>query len=448
MNRRDFLKTAGLTAAAFGLSESLLGRVARAAEQHDRYVIVGYFEGGWDALLGLDPRDPAEFDESNMRETGIQPAYDRLPPGFSRTPIEAGPFALGPAAGDELAALSADFSIVRGINMATLTHEVGRRYFITGRAPSGLQARGNSVATLCCGQLGADRPVPHLAHQIENYNVDQPSFAGAMSVAAVDHVQYILQENLGLPTDVPANVKGALGAYWARRQNCDPTSGAAGSRAAALYAENRTRAREVVTSALHRNFQFAGPELLGVRQHYGLLDGQFETPYGRAALAAQALKVGLSRVVSLSLSMQLDTHDQSWATDHPVRLYDGFTALARLIADLKASPAPGETGSLWDKTTLVCFSEFTRTPRINDRNGRDHHLGNCALIAGAGIRGGQVVGSSDSPGMGPVPIDFTTGLAQEGGQTIAPEHVMSTLLAAAGLDASSLRSEALPTLLA
>ena len=61
MNRRDFLKTAGLSAAAFGLSESLLGRVARAAEQHDRYVIVGYFEGGWDALLGLDPGDEFEI---------------------------------------------------------------------------------------------------------------------------------------------------------------------------------------------------------------------------------------------------------------------------------------------------------------------------------------------------------------------------------------------------
>jgi hypothetical protein len=176
MNRRDFLKTAGLTAAAFGLSESLLGRVARAAEQHDRYVIVGYFEGGWDALLGLDPRDPAEFDESNMRETGIQPAYDRLPPGFSRTPIEAGPFALGPAAGDELAALSADFSIVRGINMATLTHEVGRRYSSRAARPRACR-RGATPWPRCVAASSArTAPCPTSAHQIENYNVDQPSF--------------------------------------------------------------------------------------------------------------------------------------------------------------------------------------------------------------------------------------------------------------------------------
>lgn len=447
MNRRDFLKLSGLSAAAFGLSQGMLGRVARAAAIHDRYFLICYFEGGWDHLLALDPRDPAEFNEGNMRETGIQPAYDRIPAGFSRAPIDAGPFLLGPAAGDELAALSASFSVVRGINMATLTHEVGRRYFITGRAPSGLQARGNSIATLCCGQIGADRPVPHLGHLIENYNVDQPAFAGAMSVAAVEHVQYILQEDLGLPTDVPANVKGALGAYWQKQRACDPEAAAGGSRAASLYAENRARAREVVTSGLHRSFQFGDRSLAAVRQHYGIDGAGLESPYGRAALASQALKTGLSRVVSLALSTQLDTHDQSWANDHPVRLFDGFNALARLIRDLQMSEAPGG-GSLWDKTALVCFSEFGRTPRLNERNGRDHHLGNCALIAGGGLKGGVVVGSSDSPGMGPLPVDLATGRPKDGGVTIQPEHVMSTLLVGSGLDASSLRSEPLPTLLA
>lgn len=447
MNRRDFLKMAALGAAAAALPDPLLLRAARAAERHDRYLVVCYFEGGWDLMLGLDPRDPADYPEATMRETGIQPAYDRLPPQFSRAPIDAGPFRLGPAAGDELAALSADYSLVRGINMATLTHEVGRRYFITGRAPSGLQARGNSVATLGCGQLGADRPVPHLSHSIENYNVDQPAFAGPMSVAAVGHVQYILQEDLGLPTELPPNVKGALGAYWRRRQSCAPEAAAGGSRAAALYTENRARAREVVTSALHRQFQFDAPELAPVRAHYGLVGGQLETPYGRAALAAQALKVGLSRVVSLSLSMALDTHDQTWASDHPVRLGDGLTALARLITDLQASEAPGG-GSLWSKTTLIAFSEFGRTPRINDRNGRDHSLTNAALIAGAGIRGGQVVGRTSDVGMGPELVDLTTGQPDEGGASLQPEHVMSTLLLAAGLDASSLRSEPLPALLA
>ncbi len=84
--------------------------------------------------IGLDPRDPAAFNDANARETGIQPGYDRLPPQFSRGLIRSGGFEFGPCIG-ELAEIPELFSVVRGINMATLTHEVGRRYFITGRPP-------------------------------------------------------------------------------------------------------------------------------------------------------------------------------------------------------------------------------------------------------------------------------------------------------------------------
>ena len=446
MKRRDFLRTAGISAAAFGLSQSLLGRLALAAGEQDHYFLVCYFEGGWDHLLGLDPRDPSVFNAASLPDTGIEPAYERLPPQFSRSTIDAGPFTLGPCIG-ELAELANDFSVVRGINMATLTHEVGRRYFITGKAPSGLQARGSSIATVCCAQLGADRPVPHLGHRIENYNIDQPAFAGAMSVAAVDHMQYILQEDLGLPTDVPANVKGALGSYWRERPDCEPANGAGATRLAEIYRENRTRARQVVTSQLHRRFQFNSPDLAPVRAHYGLDAAGLESAYGRAALASQALKTGLSRVVSFAGATELDTHDQTWANDHSTRLEAGFSALARLIRDLQMSEAPGG-GSLWSKTTLIAFSEFGRTPRINDRQGRDHHLGNCALLAGAGIRGGQVIGRSNDRAMGPELVDLATGRPDEAGKSLQPEHIMTTYLQAAGLDASSLRSEPVLSLLA
>jgi len=50
--------------------------------------------------------------------------------------------------------------------------------------------------------------------------------------------------------------------------------------------------------------------------------------------------------------------------------------------------------------TLVCFvTEFGRTPRINDRKGRDHwtHAFSFAF-AGAGVPGGQLVGETDREG--------------------------------------------------
>src|SRR5207253_11156563 len=52
---------------------------------------------------------------------------------------------------------------------------------------------------------------------------------------------------------------------------------------------------------------------------------------------------------------------------------------------------------LLEDTLVVWNGEFGRTPRINRNAGRDH-WGFCqsALLAGAGIRGGQVYGSSDA----------------------------------------------------
>jgi Protein of unknown function (DUF1501) len=52
---------------------------------------------------------------------------------------------------------------------------------------------------------------------------------------------------------------------------------------------------------------------------------------------------------------------------------------------------------LLDETLIVAAGEFGRTPLINNDGGRDH-WGACqsALLAGGGIRGGQMYGSSDA----------------------------------------------------
>lgn len=67
-------------------------------------------------------------------------------------------------------------------------------------------------------------------------------------------------------------------------------------------------------------------------------------------------------------------------------------AFAALVSDLK------DRGRL-DDTLVVWMGEFGRTPRINPRTGRDHYprVFNIAL-AGGGVRGGQVIGSSTADG--------------------------------------------------
>jgi uncharacterized protein (DUF1501 family) len=61
-----------------------------------------------------------------------------------------------------------------------------------------------------------------------------------------------------------------------------------------------------------------------------------------------------------------------------------------LIADLE------QRGQL-DRTLVVATGEFGRTPHPNANGGRDHWPG-CwtAILAGGGVRGGRVVGTSDS----------------------------------------------------
>ncbi len=51
---------------------------------------------------------------------------------------------------------------------------------------------------------------------------------------------------------------------------------------------------------------------------------------------------------------------------------------------------------------IVMLSEFGRTPKINKTDGRDHHppVFSC-MMAGGGIKGGQVIGSSDEDGVFP-----------------------------------------------
>jgi hypothetical protein len=85
-------------------------------------------------------------------------------------------------------------------------------------------------------------------------------------------------------------------------------------------------------------------------------------------------------------------------------------ALAALLEDL------AQRGLLAD-TLVLCLGEFGRTPRINKMGGRDHwpHV-QSILMAGGGIRGGQVYGASDAQGA--FPAD----------KPVAPADLIATIL--------------------
>ena len=118
-----------------------------------------------------------------------------------------------------------------------------------------------------------------------------------------------------------------------------------------------------------------------------------DTNFGRGALMAKRLVqkgVGFVQVNRVGF----DTHSNNFpAMSNHGEVMD--PALASLVEDLS------ESGML-EKTMVIMLSEFGRTPRINDNAGRDHWASvfSC-FMAGGGIKGGQVIGSSDEDGAMP-----------------------------------------------
>jgi uncharacterized protein (DUF1501 family) len=82
---------------------------------------------------------------------------------------------------------------------------------------------------------------------------------------------------------------------------------------------------------------------------------------------------------------------------------------------------------LLDTTLIVAVGEFGRTPKINDRAGRDH-WNTCysALLAGGGVRGGAIIGGSDRRGEQPVD------------RPVTPADLGATILARLGIGTTEL----------
>ena len=93
-----------------------------------------------------------------------------------------------------------------------------------------------------------------------------------------------------------------------------------------------------------------------------------------------------TRIASFSIS-GWDTHgSQKAAMNRPL------SRLADTLRTLQVS-----LGSVWDKTAVVCMTEFGRTARENGSGGTDHGTGGVMIYAGWALRGGQVLG--DWPGL-------------------------------------------------
>lgn len=132
-----------------------------------------------------------------------------------------------------------------------------------------------------------------------------------------------------------------------------------------------------------------------LRDRYG------RTKFGQSCLLARRLIEGGVRFVTLT-DGGWDTHQNNFKSLKDSRLPPVDQALPVLLEDL-------EDRGLLDSTLVVWLTDFGRTPKVNSASGRDHWASaGFAIMAGAGVPGGSVVGATDEEGGQPIRDEYTT----------------------------------------
>jgi hypothetical protein len=201
---------------------------------------------------------------------------------------------------------------------------------------------------------------------------------------------------LGLPSDVaPARFTG-------RRSLLDRFAQAAAldrSATVAHYDLHAVRAMDLLGSSSVRHAFELDREPTSVRDRYG------RSKVGQSVLLARRLVEAGVSLVQVNWPREPNdrtTNNPLWDThsNHNNRMRDVLMpqmdlTYSALLTDLS------ERGML-DETLVVWLGEFGRTPRLNSSGGRDHWGGVFSVaLAGAGVRGGAVLGASDRQGAFP-----------------------------------------------
>jgi hypothetical protein len=176
----------------------------------------------------------------------------------------------------------------------------------------------------------------------------------------------------------------------------------------ATYDEFRQRAAALVLSGEARQAFAIDREIGRLRDRYG------RTTFGQSCLLARRLIERGVRFVTVTYG--------GW--DHHAKIWDGLgqrlpdfdRGFSALIEDMHARGLLGET-------LVLAFGEFGRTPKINKDVGRDHWGPAASLLfAGAGVKGGLVLGQTDKQG------------AYVTRRPVAPADVACTVYEALGID--------------
>jgi hypothetical protein len=317
----------------------------------------------------------------------------------------------------KLAAIADKLAIVRSIRHDQGNHGAGNHYMMTGaptRIPVGCGAFVSfhpSLGSVVAHERGASGGLPPYFSMPSMSRSGGPNFLGAKYAPFVV-ADNPARENFRVRDVVPPGTldlsrfdrRKEVRAKLDRLRRYEPVT----ADPVPALDEYYDQAYDLVASKEAQAAFEVGQEPDRVRDAYG------RNPFGQRALLARRLVEAGVPFVTL--------YEGGW--DHHEKIFDGLdkrlpafeSTIAALILDL-------EERGLLDSTLVLALGEFGRTPKINNRGGRDHWSNAMSvLFAGCGTPGGLVVGATDPRGYA----------ASE--RLLAPEHFAATVYAKLGID--------------
>lgn len=383
--RRSFLQVGSLTALGISLPMALASRRAQAATNMKRAnstransemnCILIWTQGGTSHHDTFDPKPEAAVSvrgEFNVIDTAV--------PGVKFTEVCP-----------NMAKAAKSFSVLRGWNPKNGSHGVADQFVMSGRAFNQAVRYPcyGSVVSYHQGFKSAMPPFVQLGTAIDR------RFGGG-SAGVLGHAHNSFEINTD-PSQKEFSVR-----------DITPPKGVSMDR----VIRRRTMLDEV--DHLQRQVELQPAAFTALDEHYKTAlnmitspetkkafaidteDDKLRDAYGRnrfgqsCLLARRMIEAGV-RFVTIT-DGGWDTHQNNFKSLKDSRMPPVDQGLPQLIADL------GQRGLL-DKTLVVWLTDFGRTPQINSASGRDHWASTgFAIMAGAGVPNGQVLGATDPEG--------------------------------------------------
>jgi len=375
--RRDFVRLS--LGNAFGVSYSgWLPRMAQAAEaagpgNHKAFILL-WMAGG--------PTQMDTFDLKPEHPTGgPSKSIETAVPGIQISEHLPG-----------VAKQMRDLAVIRSLTTAEGDHDRATRLMLTGHRPGQGGVNYPSLGSIFAKELGDEsNDLPHYISiaPMRFGDAGGPGFLGpnyAPLVVSGDSRDPEARANLSIENlKAPVGVSNEsmekrfeISAFLQTEFNKSVKSPSTTSHRA-----NFERARRMVESNAKGAFKL-DEETAALRDKYG------RSRFGQGCLLARRLVERGVAFVEVTL--------EGWDTH-----LDNFAAVKRLSETLDPAWSTLMTDlrdrGLLDSTMIVWMGEFGRTPKINANTGRDHFpLAWSTVLGGAGVKGGQVFGSTGKAG--------------------------------------------------